>query len=96
MGLLKDLGIVVLAGAVFYGGIRYERHRVRSKIEALQNRIEQMDSIDYKVLSLTVENAKNPEEVREVFEKYDRIVKSPEELKKAIEEYGIGLEGRIK
>jgi len=89
MGLIRAVGYAIVAGAIFYGGVRYERSHAKPIIEALEAKIEQQDTIDHKVLSLMVAQASTPLAVERTFQKYDSIVKSPTELRKALEQNDI-------
>lgn len=70
MGILKT-GMLVGAGLAVYGlGMYHGQQKSNDYCLQLQERVVQMQTIDYKVKSLLIEADANPDDLAAVFEKY--------------------------
>lgn len=87
MGLLKTGFRMFMTFSIFYSGIQYERWNNQEKLQEARQQVHQMQSVDYKVLSLMQDAAERPWEIKRVFQDYDSLMHHPDALQKRIEQY---------
>ena len=75
MGFIKTAMYATLCLSLFYGGMQIQKRWYEHKLSELESKLTEVQTIDYKVRSLTKDYVDHPEEVEMALKQYQEYLR---------------------